>query len=66
MTRRIGDALLLEVEAPQQCDFCGQIRELRPYGPNGEAICHPCAMKNPAAAERAFHRRLRGGPADAL
>lgn len=60
MTRRIGkNALLIEVEEPQQCDWCGDIRELRPYGPNGEALCFPCAMKNPRDAERQFEKRLQ-------
>lgn len=59
MTRRmVKNALLIEAEEPQQCDFCGEIRELRPYGPNGEAVCFPCAMKDEKAAERQFAKRL--------
>lgn len=46
MTKRIGNVLVIEEEEPQQCDFCGQIRELRPYGPNGECICFECGMKD--------------------
>lgn len=59
MTRKIGDVLIIEEELPQQCDFCGIIAELRPYGPNGEAVCYPCAMKDENAAKRQFEKRLR-------
>ena len=41
-------------ERPQQCDLCGKIRELRPYGPNGECVCFECGMKDEPAAERRF------------
>lgn len=37
--------VILAKENPQQCDFCGNIAELRPYGPKGECICYTCAMK---------------------
>lgn len=59
MTRRVGNVVIIEAEAPQQCDFCGTIDELRPYGPNGECICFACAHKDAAAAaatERAFDK----------
>lgn len=35
-----------------ECKLCGQVEELRPYGPNDEMICFDCAMKDPATAER--------------
>lgn len=35
-------------EKPQQCDSCGEIRELRPYGPPGRRmICFGCATATP-------------------
>lgn len=52
MTRRIGNVVIIEPERSQQCDFCNKIRELRPYGPKGEAICFDCAMKDRATTER--------------
>lgn len=59
MTRRIGkNAILLEKERPQQCDLCGKIAELRPYGPNGECVCFGCGMKNESAAVSQFVKRL--------
>lgn len=62
MTREIVrpgfKAFVFEPEAPQQCDLCGIVAELRPYGPNGECICFECGMKNRAATERAFERRM--------
>lgn len=61
MTRRIGDLVAICVEKPQQCDFCGKIDELRPYGPNGECICYDCGHKDAAAiaaTERGFDKLL--------
>ena len=50
----------IAAEKPQQCDLCGQIEELRPYGPNGEKICFTCGEKNPEATERMMHKYLFG------
>ena len=47
---------------PQGCDFCGQVRELRPYGPKGEWICFECGMKNQEAAIRRFAGRMGVNP----
>ena len=58
MTDVVDGTLFIAGEKPQQCDLCGKVAELRPYGPNGEAICFECGMKNRAATERAFARRL--------
>ena len=52
--------VVIEQENPQQCDLCGKIAELRPYGPNGEAICFDCGQKNPEAIVTAMQRRLKG------
>jgi len=49
---------VIAAENPQQCDFCGGIAELRPYGPNGETVCFPCAMKDEPSAKRQFQKRL--------
>ena len=45
-------------ENPQQCDFCGQVAELRPYGPKGEVVCFPCGMKDEAAAKRQMDKLM--------
>ncbi|MCK5450275.1 MAG: hypothetical protein KAI70_00765 [Candidatus Omnitrophica bacterium] len=43
----------IEAEKPQQCDSCGKIAELRPYGPGGSCICFVCGMKDePGALSR--------------
>lgn len=60
MSEKAGKAFIIEAELPQQCDFCGKIRELRPYGPNGEVVCFDCAMKDEEAAKRQYHRRQLG------
>ena len=44
--------VIIEAQLPQQCDTCGTVAELRPYGPNGEAICFDCAMKDEATTRR--------------
>jgi len=49
---------VIETTAPAVCDLCGEPAELRPYGPNGEDVCHPCAMQDEPAARRAFQARL--------
>jgi len=46
MSGRIGNVIVIAPEADQQCDLCGKIAELRPYGPNGECICFECGMKD--------------------
>lgn len=53
MTERVGDAVIIALEPPQQCDICGKVAELRPYGPNGECICFECGMKDPDMPQRA-------------
>ena len=60
MTVDVVDGLVIRQEQPQQCDLCGVIAELRPYGPNGEATCFACMQANEPAAERQFARRLAG------
>ena len=60
MSDRDGDVFVVSEERPQQCDLCGVIAELRPYGPNGEAICFACGMKDPEATKAAFVARVTG------
>ena len=62
MTRRVGNNLIIEAEEPQQCDYCGAIKELRPYGKDNAAICFDCATKpeNIAITQAQFGRRLDG------
>lgn len=53
---------VIAAERPQQCDFCGKIAELRPYGPSGECVCFECGMQNEPAAKAAFLKRLTAPP----
>ena len=46
MSSRIDGIAVISKESNQQCDLCGAIAELRPYGPNGECICFDCGMKD--------------------
>jgi len=43
---------------PQGCDLCGEVRELRPYGPKEEWICVECGTKDEPAVRRAIRKRL--------
>ena len=45
---------IIAAEKPQQCDDCGKIAELRPYGPDGSTVCFTCAMKDKREMERQF------------
>lgn len=47
MAERIGNTLVIAPTKPAPCELCGAMEELRPYGPNGENICHGCANKDP-------------------
>ena len=58
MTKRIDGVLIIEAENPQQCDMCGEIAELRPYGPNSECICFPCAMKDEETTTKMFLKTM--------
>lgn len=58
MTRRIGNTLIIEKENNQQCDYCGKIAELRPYGKNNAVICFDCAMKDVDTVQEVYKRRL--------
>ena len=66
LARELEDAghIVIYKQNAQQCDMCGEIRELRPYGPNGEVICFPCATATPEAekaTKAAFKRIMDGG-----
>lgn len=37
-----------------RCELCGKLDELRPYGPNGEAICFKCGMKDEETTRKQF------------
>lgn len=52
--------VVIEKESPRTCEFCGEVKELRPYGPNGESVCFECAMLDEKAAERQMRKHLYG------
>lgn len=60
MTKRVGNTLRVEKETAQQCDYCGKVAELRPYGRGGACICFQCAMLDEDETERQFANRLSG------
>ncbi len=64
MTEKVGNLVILQAENPQQCDFCGTIAELRPYGPNGETICFDCGQKDIKTTEKMMGIKLFGHTSD--
>ena len=61
MTRRLNEhVMLIETEADQQCDDCGKMAELRPYGKNGACICFECGMKDEETVAKEFKKRFLG------
>ena len=52
MSERINGVPVIYAEASQQCDDCGKMKELRPYGPNGTVICWECSEKDPVGRDK--------------
>ena len=46
MSKRIGNIVIIETTEPQQCDDCGEIEEVQPYGPNYSLVCPDCGDKD--------------------
>lgn len=42
------------------CELCGQVEELRPYGPKGERICFDCGMKDEQTTQRKLNAYIFG------
>ena len=64
MTRKIIvddiTILLIEVEEKQICVYCGNMRECRPYGKDGQQICYECGMKDEATTNQEFDKLFEG------
>jgi len=51
MTKRVGNLTIIEITDNAQCELCGVIDELRPYGPGGKNICFECGEKDRETTE---------------
>ena len=60
MTHKVGNTLFIVEEPPANCELCGKVEELRPYGPGAKFVCFKCAMKDETTAERMFLKRMQG------
>lgn len=49
-------------QPPAVCEDCGELGELRPYGPGGTNVCFPCGMKDEEEAKRQFFKSLGVSP----
>ena len=58
MTKKIGNILVIQEEKSQQCDNCGKVAELRPYGKDGACICFECGMKDEKQTKKMFLRNF--------
>lgn len=62
MSKRVGKIFIATDENKQQCDDCGKIAELRPYGPGGSCICFQCGMKDPEGLDKRMGQAMFGEP----
>lgn len=60
MSKRVNGITVISEEKPQQCDLCGKVAELRPYGPKGECICFECGMKDEKTTKKMCGKKLFG------
>ena len=58
MSEKKRNIFVIEAEERQQCDMCGKIDELRPYGPNGECLCFDCGMKDENTTRKIFKEAM--------
>ncbi len=56
--QQVQGIISFNVEKPQQCDDCGKVKELRPYGPGGSVVCFQCAMEDEAGAKRQMSKLM--------
>jgi len=66
MTEKIGNTVIIAHEEERECQFCGKMKECRPYEPEGKDICFSCAMKpeNVKIVKDAFKALLINGEHD--
>ena len=55
LARRLVE-LVLSTGVEGECELCGTVAELRPYGPNGERICFKCGMKDEKTTANQFSK----------
>jgi hypothetical protein len=58
MSKKQGNKFVVEEQKPEQCEYCGEVAELRPYGKNGANICFKCMMKNENEAKKQYGKLL--------
>jgi hypothetical protein len=60
VTTRQGNVIVIEPTLPAACEYCKQVRELRPYGKNGESICFECGMLDEPTTKTRMDKQLFG------
>jgi hypothetical protein len=56
----VGKTVVIAAEPPAPCELCGEVEELRPYGPNGARVCFDCAMKDREGTKKRMNKILYG------
>lgn len=51
-------------EGNDVCELCGEVTELKPFGPNNKRICYNCGMKDREATEKRMGQILFEDPID--
>ncbi len=61
MTKVIApNVVLSEATAPAKCTICGEKKELRPYGKDGNWVCFGCMKENEEEGKRQFNKLFDG------
>lgn len=51
MSKKINDVFYVSPQKEEECECCGKVAELRPYGKNGANICYECGMNDPETTQ---------------
>lgn len=62
LSKLLRKHVVIVAKEAEECAFCHNLTELRPYGPKGEKICFPCAMNDEDSAKAQFQKVLDAGP----
>lgn len=60
MSFRVGNVAVICEQPDARCSQCGEVTDVRPYGPNGAMVCYDCAMKDPKGTQRRMNKELFG------
>ena len=62
MSTKVGTNFIIEETPPAKCELCGEVSELRPYGPDGKSICINCGDKDPVGTRMRMMASINAPP----